>query len=123
MANHTDTKGTAILPDWADQVGVILRWFSILMPNKVAKLMATLWFKPFMPKPKTHVLNWQDSADQQFSFVNGEVFVFGEETLPLVVCVHGWRGRAHQMRRFIEPLNQRGSVLRWLIYQRIPVTN
>jgi hypothetical protein len=101
-------QGTEILPDWADKVGIGLRLAAKISPNAVAKLMATLWFKPFMPKPKPHVLDWQEKADQFYTFANGEIAVFGDADKPLIIGVHGWRGRAHQLRRFIQPLQEKG---------------
>jgi len=106
--NQQQQTGTEILPEWAGKLGVLLRFFARISPDLVAKIMAILWFKPFMPKPKQHVLDWQNKADQYASFAKGEVFVFGDKQLPLIICVHGWRGRAHQLRRFIEPLQAKG---------------
>ena len=106
-------NGTSVLPDWVDKFGSILRVVAFCFPSLAAKFMAMIWFKPFMPKPKQHVLDWQQSAQQKIDLKVGQAFLFynnisSYEEQPLVVCVHGWRGRAHQMRRFIPVLLERG---------------
>ena len=112
--DNLSLNGTNVLPDWADKMGVILRFFARFFPNKVAGFMAAMWFKPFMPKAKPHVIEWQNKADKKIQLTKGQAFLFlGDENKdikenPLVVCVHGWRGRAHQMRRFLPVLLDRG---------------
>ena len=101
--------GTSVLPSWVAKAGFVMRFLSFFFPSLVARFMAIIWFKPFMPKPKKHILEWQDSADKEIDLNAGQAFLFqGNATLaaeqPLVVCVHGWRGRAHQMRRFLPEL-------------------
>jgi pimeloyl-ACP methyl ester carboxylesterase len=106
--NNPEAGGTVVLPAWADKLGKILRLLAKISPTTTAHLMALLWFKPFMPKSKEHVKEWQKSADQIIPLSIGNAYVFGEKDKPLVLCVHGWRGRAHQLRRFIQPLKERG---------------
>ncbi len=106
-------NGTSVLPDWVDKVSSILRIVAFVCPSLAAKFMATIWFKPFMPKPKQYVLDWQQSAQEKIDLNLGQAFLFYNdspsfEEQPLVVCVHGWRGRAHQMRRFTPVLLKRG---------------
>ena len=106
-------NGTNVLPEWVDKFDSILRIVALFSPSLAAKFMATMWFKPFMPKPKQHVLDWQQNAQQKIDLNVGQAFLFHNvspsyEQQPLVVCMHGWRGRAHQMRRFIPVLLECG---------------
>lgn len=110
-------KGTDVLPSWTRKVANTLRLIARFMPSTVAKFMAKMWFKPYMSKQKQHVIDWQDKADQEILLSKGQAFLFstgGEDEhgasadKPLAVCIHGWRGRGHQMRRFVDPLLERG---------------
>ena len=106
--NTKKTTGTEVVPEWAGKVGVALRIISVISPTLIARLMASLWFKPFMPKAKPHVRAWYDSADKIIPLSINNVYIFGQTEDPIVLCIHGWRGRAHQLRHFVEPLNKRG---------------
>ena len=107
-------NGTEVLPAWTAKVGNILRFLAKFMPNTIAKFMAKMWFKPYMPKQKQHVTDWQERADQEIQLSKGQAFLFSgdsnssDQEKPLVLCIHGWRGRGHQMRRFLQPLLDRG---------------
>jgi len=90
MTSLNQPQGTEVLPQWAGKLVVVLKILTKFMPKSVAAFMARMWFKPFMPKQKAHVLKWAESADQTYSFKKGQVTLFGDEKLPLVVCVHGW---------------------------------
>lgn len=119
-----ENKGTSVLPDWVGKVALLLRIVAKVSPNLAAKFMATMWFKPFMPEQKQYVIDWQNTADEELVLQRGQAFLFSgvfsesdqkvsqdthlDESKPLVVCVHGWRGRAHQMRRFVPELLARG---------------
>ncbi len=113
-AEVSQNTGTDVLPEWASNLGVALRFVARFLPSATAKFMATIWFKPFMPKQKSHISEWQNSADVQLDLVKGQAFLFEgnsrqeQQEKPLVVCVHGWRGRAHQLRRFLPPLIDNG---------------
>ncbi len=107
-------NGTEVLPAWATKIGNILRILAYFMPSAVSKFMAKMWFKPYMSKQKQHVTDWQKKADKEIELPKGQAFLFSraeqlsKQEKPLVVCIHGWRGRAHQMRRFLDPLLDRG---------------
>lgn len=106
--NKAENKGTQVLPAWADKVGKILRLINSISPTFAARLMAILWFKPFMPKSKLHVRQWYDSANHIVPLSFNNAYIFGKIDRPLVLCVHGWRGRGHQLRRFVDPLLAKG---------------
>jgi len=106
-------KASNVLPDWVNKLGSVLRILAVVSPGLAAKIMAIIWFKPFMSEPKKHVIDWQNSAQQKIDISLGQAFLFRnedhiDEQQPLVVCVHGWRGRAHQMRRFVPELLELG---------------
>ena len=104
-----DNKASAVLSPAMRTLGVVLRSLARLSPLFVARLVAKLWFMPLVSKPEAHVLQWQSSAQQRIALADRELFVFGTDpAAPLILCVHGWRGRGFQFRRFIEPLTAAG---------------
>lgn len=107
--NHAQNKASAVLSPAMRTLGFVLRSVARLSPKFAARLMAKLWFMPLVPKTEAHVLQWQSSAQQRIALAGRELFVFGTDpAAPLILCVHGWRGRGFQFRRFIEPLTAVG---------------
>jgi len=117
---------TQVLPSWVAKLRPLMSVLASISPKLVSRFIAVSWFKPFMPAAKKHVKAWQATADEYIKLTKGEAFIFngdnsgvdetknnGNDQLdkrakPLVVCVHGWRGRAFQMRRFLSPLHAQG---------------
>lgn len=102
------TKPRTVLSPSMKLLGKFMWFGSKIMPGVTAGMAARLWFLPMMGKPDDHIVEWQAQAQQHIplSFGN-DLHIFSEGSdldAPLVLCVHGWRGRGFQFRRFIQPL-------------------
>lgn len=105
-------KTRTVLDSKLQAVGKILSLSAKIAPQATAKLVAKMWFMPMMGKPEKHIADWQAQAQQHIPLSFGsDVSIFTDNfnlDAPLVLCVHGWRGRGFQFRRFIEPLVSAG---------------
>ena len=101
-------KPRTVLPLSMKLMGGALRFSAKIAPNLTSRIAAHLWFMPMMGKPEAHIADWQDKAQQKIPLTFGNdlhIFTDGFDLdAPLVLCVHGWRGRGFQFRRFIDPL-------------------
>ena len=108
----TKQKQRSVLPFSMKLMGNALRVVAKISPNVTARIAAYLWFMPMMGKPEAHIADWQDKAQQKIPLTFGnDLHVFTDSfnlDAPLVLCVHGWRGRGFQFRRFIQPLVDAG---------------
>ena len=105
-------KPRMVLSPGMKMIGNGLRITAKLSPSLAANIAAHLWFMPMMGKPEAHIADWQDKAQQKNPLTFGNdlhIFTNGVNLdAPLVLCVHGWRGRGFQFRRFIQPLVDAG---------------
>lgn len=103
-----NAKPRSVLSPGMKLMGNGLRIAAKIVPGLTAKWAAHLWFMPMMGKPEAHIADWQDKAQQHIPLTFGNdlhIFTDGVNLdAPLVLCVHGWRGRGFQFRRFIKPL-------------------
>jgi len=106
------TQKRTVMPASFRRVGKLLNLASKIAPRSVAKILARLWFKPLMGKPEPHIKDWQAKAQQKVPLSFGsDLHIFTDNfnlDAPLVLCMHGWRGRGFQYRRFIQPLVNAG---------------
>lgn len=105
--NQNPKKRTVLSPKMRF-LGGGLQLVAKVFPGLVINIVARLWFMPMMGKPEAHIVAWQNKAQQHvpLSFGNDlHIFTDGFNLdAPLVLCVHGWRGRGFQFRRFLQPL-------------------
>jgi len=104
----SNPKPRTVLSPGMKLMGSGLRIAAKIVPSLTASFAARLWFMPMMGKPEAHIADWQDKAQQHIPLTFGnDLHVFTDNfnlDAPLVLCVHGWRGRGFQFRRFVQPL-------------------
>lgn len=101
-----------------NRIPFVLRFIRWYFPKleRISSKMAVQYFEKVFFTPLKYKAPEKESEAAKIS-LQGEIqwagrriqtYEWGEPTMPYVLLVHGWAGRATQFRKFIQPFNEAG---------------
>lgn len=88
-----------------------IRILGLLAPSLAAVWMYRIWFSTRRYRESEHDKRWRQQAQlQMLDHPCGRIAVYrwGEPDMPLVLCLHGWNGRASQFATMLPALLKAG---------------
>jgi pimeloyl-ACP methyl ester carboxylesterase len=88
-----------------------LRLMGLLAPGLAAAWAYRLWYATRRFRESEHDKRWRQQAQLQIlNHAHGKIAVYrwGDSTLPVILCVHGWNGRASQFATMLPALLKAG---------------
>lgn len=88
-----------------------IQLLGLVAPSLAARRAYRLWFATRRFRESEHDQRWREQARQQWLMLGQSriaMYIWGEPENPVVICVHGWNGRASQFSSMIPALLKAG---------------